>query len=75
MEGGPDVLPGRTLADLKIGGTDMVLEAVGGDVEQLAPALEAWNLWERGKVGPQQTLDRLVEVGFGDVVEALAKPA
>jgi len=75
MEGGPEVLPGRTMADLKIGGADLVLEAVGEDVDQLAPALQAWTAWEKGKVGPQETLDELVEVGFGDVVEALAKPA
>lgn len=73
--GGEDVLPGRTLADLKIGGADLVLQTVAGDVEQIASSLEAWSLWERGKVGPQATLDQLTASGFGDVVEALASAA
>lgn len=75
QEGGEDALPGRTVADLKIGGADMVLQTVAGDVEQIASALEAWSLWERGKVGPEETLAQLAESGFGDVVDALESAA
>ena len=68
---GEDTLPGRTLADLKIGGTDRVLETVVESNTGLTPIADAWNLWERGKVGPQETLDAMTDGGFAEIVDAL----
>lgn len=72
---GEDTLPGRTLADLKIGGADRVLEALVDDNADLAPIAEAWNLWERGKVGPDATLATMTDGGFAEIVEALITEA
>jgi hypothetical protein len=69
---GEDTLPGRTMADLKIGGTDRVLETLVEANAELAPVAEAWNLWERGKVGPDETLEIMTSGGFAEIVEALA---
>lgn len=71
-EQGEDVLPGRTMADLKIGGLDRVLDTLLEQSEDIAPAAEAWNLWERGKVGPEDSIAALIEAGFAAIVEALA---
>lgn len=68
---GGDVLPGRTMADLKIGGTDKVLETLAADTESVAPALDAWMSWEKGRSTPEKTLAGLAEAGFADIVEAL----
>ena len=72
---GEHTLPGRTLADLKIGGADRVLEALVEDNAELAPVAEAWNSWERGKVGPDATLAAMTDGGFAEIVEALAANA
>lgn len=70
---GDEVLPGRTVADLKIGGLDRVLETLLAQSDDIAPASEAWNGWERGKVGPEDTIAALIEAGIADIVEALAE--
>lgn len=68
---GGEALPGRTMADLKIGGTDKVLETLAADTEAVAPAFEAWMAWEKGKSTPERALASLTEAGFADIVEAL----
>lgn len=70
-EGGEDVLPGRSMADLKIGGTDKVLETLAGDNEALTPVFDVWMTWEKGKITPEVALAGLTENGFADIVEAL----
>lgn len=70
--GGEDVLPGRTMADLKIAGVDKVLETLAGDNDVAVPAFEAWMAWEKGKSTPQTAIDALIEAGFVDIVKALA---
>lgn len=72
---GEDTLPGRTMADLKIGGVDRLLATVVEGNADLAPIAEAWNLWERGKVGPEETLSAMTDGGFADIVEALVAEA
>jgi len=69
--GGEDVFPGRTMADLKIGGTDKVLETLASDNEAVVPTFEAWMQWEKGKSTPEAALAALIEHGFADIVEAL----
>lgn len=69
--GGEDVLPGRTMADLKIGGTDKVLETLANDNEAVGPAFDAWMTWEKGKSTPETALAGLLEHGFADIVGAL----
>ncbi len=70
---GDEPLPGRTLADLKIAGVDAIVEQLVAD--GLRPELaEAWRLWERGKVGPAESLVALTGHGFADLVEALVRP-
>jgi len=69
--GGEDVLPGRTMADLKIGGTDKVLETLAADSEAIAPAFDVWMTWEKGKSTPEVALAGLTENGFADIVDAL----
>jgi hypothetical protein len=73
--GGEDVLPGRTMADLKIGGVDLMLATLAEDTEQVRDAAEAWQSWEKGRVSPEDTLATLTSTGFGDIVGALAEPA
>lgn len=68
---GSEVLPGRTMADLKIGGTDKVLETLAADNDAVAPAYEAWMAWEKGRSTPETALAQLDEHGFADIVEAL----
>jgi hypothetical protein len=69
---GGDALPGRTMADMKIGGIDKVFETVATDADQVANSLAIWKQWESGKVGPNETLAGLAEAGFDDVIAALA---
>lgn len=67
-----EVLPGRTMADLKIGGTDLVLDAIAAETPDAVEGVHAaWNQWERGKAGPAQTLAALTEQGFSDIVSEL----
>ena len=73
--GGEDVLPGRTMADLKIGGTDKVLETLAADNEAVVAAFEAWMTWEKGKSTPEVALASLIEHGFADIVGALDESA
>lgn len=69
---GGDTLPGRTMADLKIGGIDRVFETVATDAEQVADSLAVWQGWESGKLGPNEALAGLTDAGFDDVVAAIA---
>jgi len=72
IAGGEDVLPGRTMADLKIGGTDKVLETLAGDAEAVQPVFDAWMTWEKGRMTPEDALAALTDGGFADLVEALS---
>jgi len=69
--GGEDVLPGRTMADLKIGGTDKVLETLAEDNEAVTPIFSTWMTWEKGKSTPEVALADLTSQGFAGIVEAL----
>ena len=73
--GGEDVLPGRTMADLKIGGTDKVLETLAADNEAITATFDIWMAWEKGKTTPEAALASLTEAGFADIVEALSGEA
>lgn len=73
--GGEDVLPGRAMADLKIGGTDKVLETLAADNESITPVFDVWMTWEKGKSTPEVALAELAENGFTDIVEALDRNA
>lgn len=68
---GGEVLPGRTMADLKIGGADMVLETLAADNDAVQPAHDAWMAWEKGQSSPEVALAGLTEHGFAAIVEAL----
>ena len=70
-EAGGDTLPGRTMADLKIGGTDKVLETLAAENDAISPAFEVWMTWEKGRSTPEVALAGLAEHGFADIVEAL----
>lgn len=69
--GGEDVLPGRSMADLKIGGTDKVLETLASDNDAVIPVYDVWMAWEKGKSTPETALADLREHGFAELVEAL----
>ena len=69
---GGDILPGRTMADLKIGGTDKVLETLAADNEAVVATFDTWMAWEKGKSTPEIALAELTEHGFADIVEALS---
>jgi len=71
VAGGEDVLPGRTMADLKIGGADKVLETLAADNDAMTPVFDVWMTWEKGKSTPEVALADLTELGFADIVEAL----
>ena len=73
--GGEDVLPGRTMADLKIGGTDKVLETLAADNDAITATFDIWMAWEKGKTTPETALASLTEAGFADIVEALSREA
>lgn len=70
---GDEVLPGRTMADLKTAGADRLLETLAADNDAITDATEAWSGWERGRVGPGATLHSLEAAGFAEIVEALAE--
>ena len=59
------------MADLKIGGTDTVLETLALDNEAVAPTFEVWMAWEKGKTTPEVALAGLTDNGFSAIVEAL----
>ena len=69
--GGEDVFPGRTMADLKIGGADKVLETLAADNDAVSATFDAWMAWEKGKSTPSDALAALTDHGFADIVEAL----
>lgn len=71
-EAGGEALPGRTMADLKIGGADRVLEKLSGEAEQISQAFEAWTEWEKGRTNPEQALAALAAGGFAEIVAALS---
>lgn len=79
---GEEPLAGRTMADLKIAGADLVLQAIeeqtqkaeGEDTSaesEQGSLLAVWNGWEDGSVHPKDTLEALEEHGMGEVVAAL----
>ena len=68
---GEEVLPGRSMADLKIGGTDKVLETLAIDNDAIAPVFQIWMTWEKGKSTPEVALAGLENNGFAAIVEAL----
>lgn len=68
---GIEVLPGRTMADLKIGGTDKVLETLAAENDAVQPIFDVWMGWEKGHTPPEQALAGLAEHGFDAIVEAL----
>lgn len=61
------------MADLKIAGVDRVLATLVADNDAVAPIAEVWQAWERGRVGPEDTLHALEHSGFAGIVEALAE--
>lgn len=63
-------MPGRTMAYLKTGMLHEVLADDGG--ESAETMLEAWEKWERGKVGPAPTLESLREQGLVDLLTTLS---
>lgn len=66
-----DELPGRTMADLKIGGLDLVLEALVDDKEVDEDLLAPWVTWEKGRLTPEDALDALTQAGLGDLIAAI----
>lgn len=63
-----DELPGRTMADLKNGGLDLLLEEMSADSESVAGIFTPWSSWERGKLTPQDALSTMTEQGLGDLI-------
>jgi len=70
-EDGEATLPGRSMADLKIGGTDKVLETLAADNQAMVPVFDVWMTWEKGKSTPEVALAGLADNGFAAIVEAL----
>ena len=60
------------MADLKIGGTDKVLETLASANDEVVPTFDAWMKWEKGKSTPEAALASLVDLGFADIVKALS---
>ena len=52
-EGGEDALPGRSMADLKIGGIDKVLETLAADNEVLMPVFDIWIITALDSLNPR----------------------
>lgn len=67
-----DELPGRTMADLKIAGLDLVLATVATDSEGGAVVLEGWQRWESGQANPEETLKRMQDDGIDNLILAIA---
>lgn len=70
-----ETLPGRTMADLKVAGTDKVIETVATDNPdhpEIGQVAEVWDGWERGRTGPTESLAALAAAGFGRIVEGLS---
>lgn len=62
-------MPGRTMAYLKTGMLHEVLAGVESD--DATTMLEAWELWEKGTVGPTPTLESLKENGLAELLTTL----
>lgn len=67
-----DEEPGRTMADLKIGGLDVILADLADQSETAKAIFEPWDGWERGRVTPADALSGLTNAGLADVIGALA---
>lgn len=63
-------MPGRTMAYLKTGMLHEVLADDGG--EAALAMLDVWQKWEKGKVGPLDTLQALRDEGLIDVLTSLS---
>ena len=57
--------------DLKIGGTDKVLETLAAENDAISPVFDIWMTWEKGKSTPEVALAGLENSGFTAIVEAL----
>ena len=66
-----DEEPGRTMADLKIGGLDVILEDLANQSDTAKVMFEPWAGWERGRVTPADALAGLAEAGVADVISAI----
>lgn len=67
--------PGRTMADLKIAGLDVILADLADQSEAATAMAEPWNGWERGKMTPGDALQGLASAGLGDLISAIAAEA
>lgn len=64
-------MPGRTMADLKIAGLDVILEDLAGQSDSGAAMFAPWQAWEKGKTTPEVALAALEEAGISDLISAL----
>lgn len=64
-------LPGRTMADLKIGGLDLVLDALVEAEEIGTELIDPWSTWEKGRLTPEAALAALTEAGLGDLMNVI----
>ena len=68
-------MPGRTMADLKIAGLDVILEDLAGQSDSASAIFAPWQAWEKGKLTPESALADLEQAGLGDLIAALASEA
>ena len=68
-------MPGRTMADLKIAGLDVILEDLAGQSDSGAAMFAPWQAWEKGKSTPEVALAALEEAGLSDLIAALGPEA
>lgn len=64
--------PGRTMADLKISGLDVILADLAEQSDSAQAMFEPWDGWERGRMTPGDALARLADSGLADVITAIA---
>jgi len=68
-------LPGRTMADLKIGGLDLALQVLSEENEIAAALFAHWSGWDKGKATPEDTLAALTADGLDAFIGAFATAA
>ncbi len=64
-------LPGRTMADLKLGGLRELLEA-DPDESTSQVLLASWMKWEKAQVGPGEVLAEMEAAGVDQALTRLA---